>query len=187
MQESLQATFVYTTSDPLETLALADQVAILDGGRIVEAGPIENVYRQPQHFRTMELLGFPASNVLSGDLHTREGQVWCRTSLFEFPVQLIQSASERENVDIVIRPQDIVFDIEKQNGLLKCQAKVILRDDLGGELVVYLDVEGTSLVTVVPHAKDYLITEDVLTIGVQPSSVVLFAPDTGYRIGYGAT
>ena len=190
MQEALQATFVYTTSDPLETLALADQAAILDGGRIVETGPVEDMYRQPQHVRTMVLLGFPASNLLTGNLYTQAGRVWCQTRLFEFPVQLTQPADvirAREPVHVVIRPQDIVLDLEKQNGLLTCQAKVMLRDDLGGELVVYLGVDGTSLVTVVPHAKDHLITEDILTIGVRPSTVVLFAPDTNHRIGYGAT
>jgi len=189
MQESLQATFVYTTSDPLETLALADQVAILDGGRIVETGPIKDIYQQPQHVRTMELLGFPASNLLTGDLHTQEGQVWCRTSLFEFPVQLTQSADspdEQKSINVVIRPQDIMPGVDEQNGLLTCQAEVILRDDLGSEVIVHLDVEGTPLVTVIPHDKDDLISEDVLTIGVQPSSVVLFTPDTGQRIGHGA-
>ncbi|MEX1346180.1 MAG: ATP-binding cassette domain-containing protein, partial [Desulfobacterales bacterium] len=42
MQQSLAATFLYTTSDPLEALALADKVAVLDGGRIVEAGNLES-------------------------------------------------------------------------------------------------------------------------------------------------
>jgi len=189
MQESLQATFVYTTSDPLEALALADQVAVLDGGWIVEAGPIEGMYREPQHVRTMELLGFPPSNRLTGDLHTGSGQVWCRTRLFEFPVEAARSAdlpSELKNVDVVIRPQDIVFDVEEQDGLLTCRAEVILREDLGAEVIVHLNVDDTSLVTVVPHTKDHQIAEDILTIGVRPTAVVLFMPDTGRRLGQGA-
>jgi ABC-type sugar transport system ATPase subunit len=188
MQESLQATFVYTTSDPLETLALADQAAILDGGYIVETGPVESMYQQPQHVRTMELLGFPASNMLKGDLHVRDGQVWCQTSLFEFLVQSVQfppSSAEQKNVNIVIRPQDIMPGVDEQDGLLTRQAEVVLRDDLGGEFIVYLDVEGTPLITVIPHEKDYVISEDIVTIGIQPSAVVLFTPDTGQRIGHG--
>lgn len=184
MQESLQATFVYTTSDPLETLALADQAAILDGGRIVETGPVVSMYRQPQHVRTMELLGFPASNMLKGEVYPRNGQIWCRTSLFEFPVQ-VSLSGEQENINVVIRPQDIMFDIDRQENLLTCQTEITLRDDLGGEVIVYLDVEGIPLITIIPHEKDYLISEDVVTIGVQPSAVVLFASDTGQRIGHG--
>jgi ABC-type sugar transport system ATPase subunit len=189
MQESLEATFVYTTSDPLETLALADQVAILDGGRIVEAGSIESVYREPQHIRTMELLGFPSSNRLTGDLRLQSGQVRCRTNLFDFPVHLDHPRdlpAEGEKVHIVIRPQEILFGVGNQNGLLKCQAQVMLREDLGGEVVVYLEVAKTSLKTVVPHTKDHLISDDVLTIGVRPSAVAVFEGETGQRIGQGA-
>jgi ABC-type sugar transport system ATPase subunit len=188
MQESLEATFVYTTSDPLETLALADQVAILDGGTIVEAGPIERVYWEPQHVRTMELLGFPPSNRLAGHLDTRSGHLWCQTSLFEFPAHINQptpSPSQQQTVDIVIRPQDIVCDVRDQEDLLTCRAEVMLREDLGGEVIVHLAVDRTSLITVVPHAKDHTIAEDVLTIGVRPSAVALFAPETGQRIGQG--
>ena len=65
------------------------------------------------------------------------------------------------------------------------RAEVMLREDLGGEVIVYLDVEGTSLITVVPHVRDHLIAEDVLTIGGRPTAVALFSPDTGQRIGYG--
>lgn len=189
MQESLKATFVYTTSDPLEALALADQIAVLDVGQIIEAGPIQSVYLRPQHVRTMELLGFPPANRLTGDVHTRPGQVWCHTSLFDFPVQPSPSTSfpsELEKVDLAIRPQDIMFEVEGQNDLLKCPAEVILREDLGAEVIVHVEVGETSLVTIVPHAKDELIAEDVVTIGVRPSAVAIFAPDTGQRLGQGA-
>ncbi|MBD3306629.1 ATP-binding cassette domain-containing protein [candidate division KSB3 bacterium] len=189
MQESLQATFVYTTSDPLETLALADHVAILDGGRIAETGPIEEVYRTPRHVRSMELLGFPASNLLSGHLAMRDDRLWCQAHVFDFPVQPVHTdfaPAEPTEAAVVIRPQAIVLDTAPDSGMLQCQAHVVLRDDLGGEWVLYLDVEGTSLVTVVPHAHDQTVSQDVLTIGVYPSDMAVFAPDTGEHIGYGA-
>jgi ABC-type sugar transport system ATPase subunit len=189
MQESLKATFVYTTSDPLEALALADQIAILAGGQIVETGPIQKVYHWPQHVRTMELLGFPPSNRLTGVVQIRSGQTWCHTGLFEFPIQASQPSSappEREKVDLAIRPQDIVFEAERQNDLLKCRAEVLLREDLGAEVVVHMKVGETSLVTVIPHAKDELIAGDVLTIGVRPSAVAIFESKTGQRLGQGA-
>ncbi len=185
MQESLQATFVYTTSDPLETLALADQAAILDGGRIVEAGEIERIYRQPQHVRTMELLGFPSSNTLKGSLQPRDGRPWCQTALFDVPLAEVTMPVEDKQLDVLIRPQDIKLDVERQTGLLTRQARVRLRDDLGSEVIVYLDVDGTDLVTVVPHEKDVLIAEDVVTIGVQPSAVVVFDPQTGQKLSHG--
>ena len=189
MQESLQATFVYTTSDPLETLALADQVAILDGGRIVEAGHIEHIYHAPQHVRSMGLLGFPASNILKGDIYQKDGRTWCKTGVFDFPVEITGEANlpdAQKNIDVAIRPQHIMLEFEQSSGYFTTQAEITLRDDLGGEVIVYLDAEGTPLTTVISHDMDHLIAQDVLTIGIHPSAVVLFAPETGQKIGHGA-
>ena len=78
MRRTLGATFVYTTSEPLESLVLADTVHILNGGRIVESGPVDQVYRSPRHLRSIEQLGFPASNVLDGTIGDEGGRLACR-------------------------------------------------------------------------------------------------------------
>ena len=187
MQQSLSATFLYTTSDPLEALALADKVAVLDGGRIVEAGDLESLYRRPAHISTMTLLGFPPSNQIGGELLIRADQIWCRTGLFELPVSMTPSAglpAEIGDVRVVIRPEDIHLNPD-QDGMLKCQAQVVLREDLGGEVIVYLEVNKIPLVTVISHAEDHLVSNDTVTVGVHPSKVVLFKSETGQRIGRG--
>jgi ABC-type sugar transport system ATPase subunit len=188
MQRSLAATFLYTTSDPLEALALADKVAVLDGGRIVEAGDLEALYEQPTHITTMALLGFPASNQISGELFSRANQVHCRTGLFEVPVSVTSPAdlpAATSEVRVVIRPEDIHLNPD-EDGMLKCQAQIVLLEDLGSEVIVYLEVSQISLVTVISHLEDHLVGDDKVTIGVRPSGAVLFRPDTGQRIGQGA-
>jgi ABC-type sugar transport system ATPase subunit len=185
MQVSLKSTFLYTTSDPLEALMLAEQVTVVDGGRVIESGPLEQVYSEPQHVRTMALLGSPGANLLTGSLQRRGGRVWCKTSLFEFPARLLRSDGPPE-VSVAIRPQEVRLEPEKKGNLLVVQAQVTLKEDLGGELVVHLNVAGTPLVAVVRHDEVHLLAEDVVTVGVSSPSIVLYAPDTGQRIGQGA-
>lgn len=188
MQELLHGTFVYTTSDPLETLMLAEHVEVVEGGRVVESGPLEQVYAQPNHIRTMELLDFPQANLFAGSVYTRANQPWCQTNLFEFPVQMIQPGSvplEPRKVTVAVRAQDLKLDKGKMESSLTCRAQVVLKEDLGGELVVHLDAGGTPLVAVVCHHDVSVLADDVVTIGVRPSAMVLFAPDEGQRIGQG--
>jgi multiple sugar transport system ATP-binding protein len=188
MQQSLAATFLYTTSDPLEALALADKVAVLDGGRIVENGDLEALYRHPTQITTMVLLGFPPSNQIDGELYRRADRLWCRTGLFELPVHMTppaDPAAEIGDVRVVIRPEDIHLN-PAQNSMLECQAQVVLLEDLGAEVIVYLEVNKIPLVTVISHAEDHLVSNGKVTVGVQPSRAVLFQPDTGRRIGQGA-
>ena len=189
LQESLHATFVYTTSDPLETLMLAEQVHVLDGGYVIESGSLEQVYSEPQHVRTMELLGFPRANLLAGILSARNGQVWCKTDLFEFPVQMIQpprSSAKQQNLIVAVRPQELRLDPEQMNGLRTFRAQVVLQEDLGGELVVHLDANGTPLVAVMRHDDVHLLADGAVTVGVPSSAMVLYAADGGQRMGRGA-
>jgi ABC-type sugar transport system ATPase subunit len=188
MQQSLQATFVYTTSDAIEALMLADHVAVVDGGRVVEAGPLEQLCWDPHHVRTIELLAFPQANLLAGELLPRSGQAWCRTGLFEFPVQLEPPATVPGgplSVDVVIRPQHLVLNTAESAGLLTCPAQVLLWEDLGGEVIVHLNAQGTPLVTVVRHDGDRLLSEEEVMVGVSPSAIALFRPGDGRRIGHG--
>ncbi len=189
LQKDLRATFVFMTSDPLEALALADEVAVLDGGRVVETGPVESVYRRPLHVRTMELLGVPPANRLAGVLRNSSGEIRCDAGLFEFAVDASGAKvppSDLQKVDVVIRPEDIVLRPEAEDGLLGCRAEVILEEDLGAEVVVFLRAGETPLVTVVPHGKRGGATEGGVTIGVDPTAVAVFAADTGSRLGQGA-
>ncbi|MBA7521840.1 Maltose/maltodextrin import ATP-binding protein MalK [subsurface metagenome] len=187
MQQSLGATFVYTTSDSLETFMLAEQVHILDNGKIIEAGSLEEVYSKPMHIRTMRLLGFPEANILSGRLFVREDKTWCQTSLFEFPVNLTQHDHriEGQNVAVAVRPHDIILNPEKTNSLVEFQALIVLKEDLGGELVVHLDAEGIRLLSVVRQDDVHLLADDEITVGVQPNKMVLYSGDEGHRIGQG--
>ena len=119
----------------------------------------------------MTLLGFPPSNQIGGELFNRADQIWCRTGLFELPVSMALSAglpAEIGDVRVVIRPEDIHLNPD-QDGLLKCQAQIVLREDLGGEVIVYLEVNKIPLVTVIRHAEDHLVSNDRVTVGVNSS------------------
>ncbi|MCC6801859.1 MAG: ABC transporter ATP-binding protein [Anaerolineae bacterium] len=190
LQEALQATIVYTTSDPLEALILAEQLNILDGGRIIESAPCETLYLQPKQLRSMSLLGFPPTSLFGGALESRNGRLWCKTSLFDFPVHASGTAAAGQAVTIGIRPQHIRFGIEpggSGSGWLTDQADILLTEDLGGELVVYLEAKGIPLVAVARHDESHLVANGKVAFGVQPESLVLFASEQGQRLGQGAS
>jgi peptide/nickel transport system ATP-binding protein len=56
LQSSLGLTYLFITHDFAMAAHLADQIAVMDRGRIVESGPTENVLRSPNHEATRELL-----------------------------------------------------------------------------------------------------------------------------------
>jgi ABC-type sugar transport system ATPase subunit len=188
MKDDLNATFIYTTSDPLEALMLAEDIHIFEDGKIIESGDLNEVYRRPNHLRAISMLSFPEANVFSGNLHQQNGHIVCRTEMFEFPVQFDSGSnnfSEGQEVKIVLRPQDVRLTTNRNNGLLTSDAEITLVEDLGSEMVVYIEAQGTPLVSVIRHGDGSDPTEGAVTIGIAPQSAAVYAADSQLRIGQG--
>jgi ABC-type sugar transport system ATPase subunit len=189
LQQEWKATFLYTTSDAIEALTLADTIAVLDTGTIVEVGSPERLYDAPGRAETMRLLGFPQANFLPGELAERHGRLVCRTSVCEVVFQPASASPERLLPGVVtvgIRPESIqIAPAGPANGAaLQMPARVLLREDLGGEEIVYLEVNGVTLMTVVRHDMIEGAIPERVTIAMDPSALVVFSPE-GQRVGQG--
>lgn len=196
LQQETRASFLYTTSDAIEALTLADHLAVLDGGRIAESGDPERLYREPAHARTMALVGFPPTNFLNGALEMAGDArtPHCRTQLFEFPVRLEPGTVVGSgSVTVGLRPEDLALGPKDPSSnhnasdRLRLEARVVLREDLGGEEIVYLDCAGTLLSALDRHhhhrGHDGL--DGRTTVAIHPRDLILFKPGSGERIGRG--
>jgi ABC-type glutathione transport system ATPase component len=56
LQGSLGMTYLFITHDLAMAAYLADDIAVMDGGRIVEQGPADKIVKHPQHETTRRLL-----------------------------------------------------------------------------------------------------------------------------------
>lgn len=192
LQERFGSTFIYTTSDPLETMSLAKHVAVLDGGRIVEHGTPEQLYASPAHVSTMRLLGFPPANVLEASWYEKDGRPWCKTALFEFPVQWEKGEGGLPGKTgegfIGFRPESIEISAEERDGLIRFPCRFALREDLGGEEIVYIESGSTVLTMVVRHDERETLANvaNVKHALIDPSNLYIFDRRDGRRIGKGA-
>jgi ABC-type sugar transport system ATPase subunit len=186
------ASVLYVTSDIIEAMTLADEMAVLSAGTIIESGVPETLYREPRNVRTMALVGFPPANFLPGSLERRDDQVWCTTALFSFPTAL-DAGTAMGDVLVGVRPERIQLshrlDAGDRDGdrALHFPASVILREDLGGEDIVYLAADGASLTMV---DRDHYRGEDLderVKLTIYPHNLALFSRETGELIGRGAT
>lgn len=185
-QELLKVTFVYMTSDAVESMMLASRIAVLAGGAIVECGTPEDLYVHPAQSQTMRYVGFPQSNFLEGRLGANGAGAVAETALFNLPLELEAGADPHAGaIEVGIRPEHIRLCADQAPGMAALQAKVLLREDLGGEEIVYLDAGGVLLTTVLrsEEQQQQAQIDQVVTIGVLPADVVAFAG--GRRIGQG--
>ena len=183
MRSELGATFLYATSDPLEALTVAERLVVMDAGRIVETGEVENIYQAPSRLRTAELVGYPRCNVLLGRL---EGTT-CTTALARFT--LAAAPQPARDVAIAIRPEHIAFtpDGGEPGHAIRGTGTIRLMEHLGAESIVHLDVPDGRLVTTPPtRAVLALDIGSPFRFAILPEAITVFDAASGTRIGSGA-
>ena len=184
------ASILYVTSDVIEAMTLADELAVLAAGKVIEHGSPETLYREPRNLGTMALVGFPPANFLRGSLERRGDETWCATELFTFAAD-VPSNAPPSDVIVGFRPERIHLSHRtgNQDGAngrtLQFPATIVLREDLGGEDIVYLAASGESLTMV---DRDHYLGDDLdqqATVSIYPHELALFDVTSGERIGSG--
>jgi iron(III) transport system ATP-binding protein len=99
-------TTIYVTHDQKEALSIADRVAIVDKGRIVQMGPPAELYRRPRSRFVAEFLG--ETNFLPGQYLGQEGgRAVVQTALG----RLVSSAV---SPDVTAQTRDVVCSIRPE-------------------------------------------------------------------------
>jgi ABC-type Fe3+/spermidine/putrescine transport system ATPase subunit len=57
LQQELDATTILVTHDPAEPVLLADDLLLLDAGRVLQSGPVASVFLRPANETVARLLG----------------------------------------------------------------------------------------------------------------------------------
>lgn len=175
MRAELGATFVYATADPLEALIMAEQLVVLDAGRVLDADRADTVYREPRHLRAAELVGFPRCNVIDGEL---EAGI-CATPLLRFPV--IVEASPSRDVAVIVRPEQIGYSAGVASN---ASGEIRLLENLGAECVVHFTAAGQHLVTTAPSAAvAHLDFGDRFPFTLHTEGLLVFDRASGQRVG----
>jgi sulfate transport system ATP-binding protein len=105
VQRELGLTVVFVTHDQEEAFELADRIAVLHLGRLLEVGRPEELYLRPHHSFVATFLG--AANLLVGE-STEKG---IRLGPSEIPLGTFATgaaaAGRRRRVQVMFRPEDI--------------------------------------------------------------------------------
>ncbi len=162
LHRRLGTTFVYVTHDQAEALTMSDRMAVMLEGRILQFGPPDDIYTNPQNLEVARFVGSPPINILLGEraeggivkaLGQRLGRI--KTGISgEVKVGL-----RPENISLartgpsakVVHRENLGSDVFLHAVLTECGARVVLRAAAGtttaiGDLVHLLPEVGKALV-----------------------------------------
>lgn len=131
----LRITAIHVTHDQQEAFAIADRLAVMHEGRIIQTGDGESLYRNPTHPFVASFLG--RVNVL------RRTQQSCSSNEIQLADLCLPCPdSLRDATELFVRPEDITVSLDRKTGW--AQARVHQRSFMGGRVQLTLGVEGQA-------------------------------------------
>lgn len=182
---ALDVTFLYSTSDTLESLLLATTVAILANGTVVEQGALADVYAEPRSAESLRGLGFPEANFFAGTLRRTGSETTCETVFGD--VQLaMEGGSSANDVIVGLRPEHVRIG-EPVPGSISVDAELEFTEDVGGSEILYMSSGGTPIVTVLGASSELLagLGTSQVRASMVPEDLIVFDAITKVRIGRG--
>ncbi len=129
---------LYVTHDQVEAMALADRVAVMSKGKVLQCAPPRQLYEAPSSREVCEFLG--STNLLDGVV-SNGGQV--ETELGKITCAIPDP--KMKNVSVAIRPEEILLSATSTGSENEFAAEVVSSTFLGELTVCDLLVNGKKL------------------------------------------
>lgn len=136
LQKDLGITTIYVTHDQIEALTLADRIAVMNAGRVIQFGTPREIYDEPSHVFVATFVGNPPMNILrcepAGDR-------------LECPGFAIKNPGVKQPVYFGIRPEYIDWSSKPQPGHVEGVVYVV--EPVGSEYIINVKL-GDGLIKV---------------------------------------
>jgi iron(III) transport system ATP-binding protein len=166
-------TAVYVTHDQKEALSMADRVAIVSAGKVVQVGPPAELYRRPASAFVAEFLG--ETNFLPATLtgpRTGRGSVQTPAGVLESSQFSPELGASAQSAVCSIRPE--AFRVDAPDGTNTLFARVLDSTYLGETAQLLVELPGNTRVRVATLNPGLgAVKGRQLTLSVHPDDVVV--------------
>ncbi|MEJ8474621.1 ABC transporter ATP-binding protein [Roseibium algae] len=178
LHRSLGTTFVYVTHDQAEALTMSTRMAVMMDGHILQLGPPDEVYNNPNHIRVAEFVGSPKINLLPGELDT-SGYVRFGDTV----LSRISAPGSAISVTIGLRAEHLALVEPSDASAL--QGRVAYKENLGSDLFLHATMKDGAQRVVIRATPQEAATVSVgndISFARKRGEAMVFGQD-GNRIG----
>jgi multiple sugar transport system ATP-binding protein len=141
LHNRLGRTMVYVTHDQLEAMTMSDRIAIMEGGRLQQFAPPQDVYREPANRFVASFIGTPGMNLIDGELRQEGGTWWFEAPELKIEARGLGPSAQTGKVCLGIRPESITLGTGPYSGAVQ------LVEQTGHENIVAVNIGGDIRLT----------------------------------------
>ena len=139
LHKELGITFIYVTHDQTEAMTMADRIALIKDGKLLQVDKPEVIYDNPNHSWIGSFLGMPAMNLISSS-------------------DLSGSIPSKKGASVIgIRPENLNISTEKS----KLAGSVISTEYLGDSKIINVQVGNSIIKAKVSNDSTFSVGADV--------------------------
>lgn len=172
IQKTRASTTLFVTHDQIEALTMADRIAVLREGHIVQIGTPHDIYDRPATTYVAQLVGSPRINLLQAG--RENGTIHVTDSPIALPVGTINGRLPQSFL-LGVRPEDVQ---PQSDGPFVGQITLI--EPLGVETLLYIKSGAQTLVSTVPGMTRLQLRDEV-RFNIARERLHFFGPD-GARV-----
>jgi ABC-type sugar transport system ATPase subunit len=171
------ATMLYVTHDQAEAMALANRVAVMDSGRIVQYAPPLDLYRRPATTFVADFIGNPPMNLIPAEAHREDGKLLVRAegltvSPLPFTDALAQALTHGPALTIGIRPEHL--SIGQADRADRIDGLPFANENMGPESLVTIVIADERRVTARLFTDEHVKLGERVALTFKPADLTLF-------------
>jgi iron(III) transport system ATP-binding protein len=173
LQRTLRITTVYVTHDQAEALALSDEIAVFNAGRIVQRGSPQDIYSHPATRFVADFIG--SANFLAGSVTQEagpDGLVGVATAHGTFRCPFGEVVRPGQKVVVTARPEDLMLYSSPPGDGLNVLAGTVSGRVFLGDVIDYIVNVGEAELRIRARPEHAFRVREAVHIGIAPQKCV---------------
>ena len=186
LHQKLDNTMIYVTHDQIEAMTLADRIAVMRDGLILQLDDPKTIYNAPANKYVAGFIGSPGMKFLKGTILQNDKPIfkleggWCESpDLSNYKFQ--ESIKTETQVWLGIRPESVVVGGEAKNMPVNFSLEVEVIEPMGANTLVWSQIGGQEFRFIV-DGNISVNVGDRVTVGFDPAHVSIFDFDNEERL-----
>lgn len=181
--DKLSITTIFSSPDPEDGFSLADKVAVVLEGKILQYDARDVVYNSPVNVFTGQYFGYPEMNLIDCKIISQNGGLHISTDSFQIP---LKKAFEGKNISpgnyiLGLRPEHIgISETKSDTGIsgISVTGQMLLTEVIGSDTIVHIDLGKNTIQSFLPGIYRN-VNEKQIFVSFNLESIYLFEQDSG--------
>ena len=182
LQKELGITTIYVTHDQVEAMTMADRIAVMNKGRIMQIGRPKELYEHPANIFVAGFIGSPPMNFLDAEIVEKNNKIVLKVDKYELvlPDWMAEKIGPLPREAILgIRPEHIKIAAGEEKNTWSVPVFVV--EPMGTETIINVKI-GDKIVKIRTLQEIEVHPGDIIKIIIPINRIHLFDKKTGTPI-----